>query len=101
MTNVLLFLAPCFIAGYICGRLDFIAALFGRQGVTTTGQKGFLRSSTAPAAKPNVEIDTRTFVNTIQTNDLVKTSKIDIGKTSVAQDDIQASVSKLAQLKGK
>ena len=55
----------------------------------------------APAAKSKIAIDERKFVGRVETDALVKMSENSIGKTTVAQDDIQASVSKLAQLKGK
>lgn len=100
------------LVGYIVGRLDFIVFLFkrGRLDVPVV-EAGPAAKSGGLFAKParedrilsplaGVEIDTSTFVGAINTDDLTKSSETSLGKTSVAQDDIGVSVSKLARLKG-
>jgi hypothetical protein len=88
--------------GYIIGRLDFL--VFLTRSANTTAAPVKPRSIfDSPEDKPKapLDIDTRKFVNPVKTDDLTKNVDTSLGKTTVAQDDIQASVSKLAQLKGK
>ena len=94
------------LVGYIVGRLDFLVFLTkcsdspAAATAATTKPRSFFDQ---PEAKPKaaLDIDTRKFVNPVKTDDLTRSADTSLGKTTVANDDIQASVSKLAQLKGK
>lgn len=96
------------LLGYIVGRLDFLVFLTkcsersvaASQSSAITKPRSFFDQS-EEKAKPALDIDTRKFVNPVKTDDLTKAADTSLGKTTVANDDIQASVSKLAQLKGK
>jgi hypothetical protein len=48
-----------------------------------------------------IDIDTRTVVTKIDTDNIQPGSDVELGKTTAQEDTINASVSKLAQLKGK
>lgn len=93
--------------GYIVGRLDLIYRVIRGAGGLLAGDAAkapkdfFAQQAAAQTTKTKIEIDDRKFVGRVDTDALVKTSENSIGKTTVAQDDIQSSVSKLAQLKGK
>lgn len=54
-----------------------------------------------PKAANKVEINNSKFVAAVKTDSLTKSNETAIGKTVTTDDDIQASVSRLAQLKGK
>ena len=103
--TALFLLCAGYVLGYIVGRLDLIygalrcAGLGGSDKPSTVSRDFFSQQAAAPKTK--IEIDERKYVGAVKTDNLVKTSEAGIGKTTVAQDDIQASVSKLAQLKGK
>jgi hypothetical protein len=92
------------LIGYVVGRLDFLVFLTKCSGAAAPAAvkpRGFFDQPDAKKATAPVDIDTRKFVNPVKTDDLTKAADTSLGKTTVAQDDIQASVSKLAQLKGK
>ena len=97
------------LVGYIVGRLDFLVFLTKcspTAAPTSAPASVFVKPRSffdAPddKPKPSFDIDTRKFVNPVKTDDLTKNADTSLGKTTVAHDDIQASVSKLAQLKGK
>lgn len=93
------------LIGYALGRLDLLVFLTKCRelGVATPSvakPRSFF-DQPEPKKSAAVDIDTRKFVNPVKTDDLTKSGDTSLGKTTVAQDDIQASVSKLAQLKGK
>lgn len=88
-----------FILGYTVGRIDGIKALLTKS--ETEKPVSFLQQSrTDLGKKKQVTIDDSTFVTDVST-DTLQRAHGEIGKTTVAQDSIDASVSKLAQLKGK
>ena len=95
------------LIGYIVGRLDFLVFLTkcsdAAAAVSPAAVKprGFFDQPDVKKATAPLDIDTRKFVNPVKTDDLTKAADTSLGKTTVAQDDIQSSVSKLAQLKGK
>jgi hypothetical protein len=96
------------LVGYIVGRLDFLVFLTkcSDTAVATTQTQVAVKPRSffdlpEETAKRALDIDTRKFVNPVKTDDLTKAADTSLGKTTVANDDIQASVSKLAQLKGK
>lgn len=90
--------------GFLLGRLDRLCR-------TGTGCDGALimesrKRSTAPNAAAQaraaaINIDDTKFVAPINTAGMARNEKIELGKTVEIADDINSSVSKLAQLKGK
>lgn len=101
-------LAACWAVGYALGRLDLIARLLLSR---TDAPETYLLASThkkqaraheeAKARVQDINIDERKFVAPISTDGMARNTKIELGKTTEIADDINASVSKLAQLKGK
>lgn len=94
-----------YVAGYVIGRLDLIYRTL-RLATSFMPDATNRRVGQAPkgpqnAAVSRVEIDERKFVVPVATDNLKKTAETSIGKITTTTDDIQASVSKLAQLKGK
>lgn len=85
--------------GYVLGRLRAIKCA----PISENRPRSFLRDATA---EPNtsataIDIDNRKYVTPINTSGLtLSTPENGIGKTSEMSDNIQTSVSKLAQLKG-
>jgi hypothetical protein len=102
---VFMLLVVGFVAGYLLGRVDFICArLATSRGENNTPQpKGFSfkPDSTPGTGKAAAVIDERKYVAPIKTDGLAKAADTTLGKTTTTADDIQYSVSKLAQLKGK
>ena len=103
-TNLLTALV-CALLGYIAGRLDLLLT----SGVVTQSkpQSFFAKTSRESESKQQVsrvaapDIDTSVYVGAVSTDNLVKSNNATIGKTSVTTDNINQSVSKLSQLKGK
>jgi hypothetical protein len=107
-----------YVAGYIVGRLDII---YGALRILVGIAKGAVetpsvqtpvmqtsaasrRFSVAPVVESpatRVDINETKFVAPISTAGMERTNDVALGKTTATQDDIGASVSKLAQLKGK
>jgi hypothetical protein len=99
-----------FVLGYLVGRVDLIwvklATSARHDAPYTPPQTNTLRAAMqdakAAAERPSkISIDNNTFVTPINTAGMEKTQPISLGKTIEKQDDIQAAVSKLAQLKGR
>lgn len=85
------------LAGYLLGRVDnLITAL--RQ---PERPKDFFRQQAETPSRAGVQIDERKVVSKIDTHSLQNVSQAALGKSTVKPDDINSSVSKLAQLKGK
>ncbi len=109
--TALFLLCVGYILGYVVGRLDLIWRAFSSfQKVERAGVSGFanherprdfLARDAEDRAKEKIEIDERKYVSAISTDGFVKNEKTTLGKTTASDDDIGASVSKLAQLKGK
>jgi hypothetical protein len=103
----LILLCGCFLFGYLLGRVDLLVCRSSQKDAAPTPQNFFTRvgqseNKTANTLKTAAaDIDTRVFVAPLTTSDMVKNSDVTIGKTNVVDDDINKSVSKLAQLKGK
>jgi hypothetical protein len=97
-----------YVSGYIIGRLDLIyrtLRLF-TSGISGASKQPDFFSKVAAEdksfhVKPKIDIDSSKFVSPIKTDNLAKTSDTVLGKITTTEDDIQASVSRLAQLKGK
>lgn len=97
-----------YVAGYIIGRLDLIYRTLRLFTYDTAGAKKptdfFARAAIeekVARAKTKIDIDDSKFVAPIKTDNLAKTNNTTLGKITTTEDDIQASVSRLAQLKGK
>jgi hypothetical protein len=72
------------------------------RGQASNAPQGFFAKTSSPERAHNatrIEIDERTVVSQIKTDTLQNVTQVQLGKQVVAQDDINASVNKLAQLK--
>lgn len=98
-----------FVLGYLAGRLDFIVGRLGESAGTahqSTLRSHLTRKTGAAGAgagfgAEKIDINSTTVVTNIDTAGMQRAGAKELGKTTVAKDDIQSSVSKLAQLKGK
>jgi hypothetical protein len=97
-----------FAFGYIIGRVDLLVYLLGEKeqadpvGFFQKNKPRALRENAESSAKAKVaDIDSSKFVAPISTAGMERTDTAALGKTTTTEDDIQASVSKLAQLKGR
>lgn len=88
-----------FILGYAVGRIDNIRDLF-RKEPTEKPVSFFAQVKSEAKQKNKLQIDDSTFVTDVST-DTLQRAHGEIGSTTVSQDSIDTSVSKLAQLKGK
>jgi hypothetical protein len=107
-----------FVLGYFIARMDFLYVVLKK--IHGEGSGSFIMESRVQsptsffekekqAAKVSdtkeklgkIDIDTRTVVTKIDTDTIQKGSDVELGKTTAQEDTINASVSKLAQLKGK
>jgi hypothetical protein len=87
-----------FVAGYLLGRMETILAAV--RGQSSNVPQGFFAKTVAPRPpRPQIEIDERKVVTEIRTDTLSKTQDIQLGKQVVQADNLEASASKLAQLK--
>lgn len=96
-----------FALGYIAGRVDLIVKSGRTVSETTQPPQSFFAKTgnvekeikKVKVAVP--DIDTSLYVGAVVTDNLVKTNAATLGTTSTTSDNINASVSKLAQLKNK
>lgn len=97
-----------FTLGYIVGRVNLLVYLLGDK--EQAGPVGFFQKNTPRALRENAEnsakakvadIDSSKFVAPISTAGMERTDTAALGKMTTTEDDIQASVSKLAQLKSR
>jgi hypothetical protein len=98
--NAVLLAAAALVVGYLLGRVDALLATLRGQSYNTP--PGFFAKKSAPQLNPaasGIKIDERKVVTEIRTDTLAKTQDIQLGTQIVAQDDINAAVNKLAQLK--
>ena len=86
--------------GYAIARIDEVRNAL--KGVPTTNVLSGLPfvGGSAPKAAAKVQIDERTYVTDVSTDDLEK-SYDEIGNATVTKDSVDGSVSKLAQMKRK
>lgn len=109
MTSVAyLCVAGAFALGYIVGRVNLVVALLAEK--QTQAPVGFFQKHKPQGPRENAEsanraagvaIDSSKFVAPISTAGMERKDTAALGKTTTTEDDIQASVSKLAQLKGR
>mgnify|MGYP003345137404 FL=1 len=107
-----------FVLGYFIARMDFLYVVLKKlhgEGGGSLIMESRVQQPTSffekekKAAKQaevkeklgKIDIDTRTVVTKIDTDAIQPGSDIELGKTTAQEDTITASVSKLAQLKGK
>ena len=90
-----------FAAGYLVGRVDLVICKLAQGPVSAGGFTFNRKTDNTGKVKTDVTIDESKFVTTINTDGFSKSSDTTLGKVTEKSDDIQASVSKLAQLKGK
>lgn len=102
---VVLIAQTALVLGYICGRLSHLT-----RSVKEAPQGFFAQN---PAAKPKlgndairpvvaqIDIDDRKIVSQINTDTMQKVTQTELGTKTAVADDINVSVNKLAQLKGK
>lgn len=97
-----------YAVGYTIGRLDLIyrtLRLFTSDASVSGKPADFFSKvkadDKAACVKTKIAIDDSKFVVPINTANLAKTSDAALGKITTTEDDIEASVSRLAQLKGK
>lgn len=109
------FVSGC-VFGYCFARLDYVYVRLREwhEGASQIPQAtGFFAQRMDKAARQStraektevvaekIDIDTRTVVTEINTQGIQKGSEVELGKTTSQQDNISASVNRLAQLKGK
>jgi hypothetical protein len=107
-----------YVAGYIVGRLDIVYGALrllvriATDATETPSTPVMQRSASSrrfstapsdtPAPKPaRVDINETKYVTPISTAGMENKATTALGKTTAVADDINSSVSKLAQLKGK
>lgn len=109
-----------FLLGYLFARLDFLYVVLRKiydygeggqalamqtraQQPTSFFEKEKKAAKTAEVKEKlgKIDIDTRTVVTKIDTDAIQRGSDIELGRVTAQEDTINASVSKLAQLKGK
>jgi len=97
-----------FALGYIMGRVNLLVSTLAEK--PPAGPTGFFQKNRPNALRENAEtksrapvadIDSSKFVAPISTAGMERKDTAELGKTTTTEDDIQASVSKLAQLKGR
>lgn len=109
--TTVLFIFGSFVCGYLIGRVDLLLGRTysrPRRRKTRPAQPaGFFTKQTSARETANTrkvtpvdDIDTRVYVTPISTSELTKTTAVALGNTSTIDDNINQSVSKLAQLKG-
>jgi carbamoylphosphate synthase small subunit len=104
-----------FVLGYFISRMDFLYVVLkkihgagslvmeSREKPTSffEKEKHVAKQSAVKEKLGKIDIDTRTVVTKIDTETIQKGSDVELGRTTAHEDTINASVSKLAQLKGK
>lgn len=106
-----------FVLGYFIARMDFLYVVLkkihgggggslimeSRETPVSFFEKEKKAAKQAEVKEKlgKIDIDTRTVVTKIDTDTIQKGSDVELGRTTAQEDTINASVSKLAQLKGK
>ena len=95
------------ILGYFLARLDAIYTLLRDQSNSAPSQpQSFFAKQKREQAEVEekvgkISIDERKFVSDIKTDNIKKVTEVELGKKTQQQDNINQSVSRLAQLKGR
>lgn len=114
----LAYLGGAFLLGYFFARLDFVYVvsrkIHGAGGTSLVmesraqqptsffeKEKKAAQQTAVKEKLGKIDIDTRTVVTKIDTDTIQPGSDVELGKTTAQEDTINASVNKLAQLKGK
>lgn len=93
--------ALLFLIGYLAGRVNSMYKLFQRNTSylgKPQGSKGWLTSDSKDKPTRVIDIDESKFVTDVSTDSFTSKHK-SLGKKTVSQDGIGASVSKLKNLK--
>ena len=100
-----------YVLGYIVGRLDLIARRLASADQAThsvgtpqwnAAKRARAGSNSAPAdAIAKIDINETKVVLPVNTTGIQKVGDVELGKTTVAADDVSAAANRLAQLKGK
>lgn len=101
---VVLIAQAALVLGYICGRLSHLtnSVKEAPQGFFAQNPVAKPRRATEPApAAAQIDIDERKIVSQINTDTMQKVTQVELGTKTAVADDINVSVNKLAQLKGK
>lgn len=101
---VVLIAQAALVLGYICGRLSHLtnSVKEAPQGFFAQNQVTKSRRQAEPAPPAaQIDIDERKIVSQINTDTMQKVTQVEIGTKTAVADDINVSVNKLAQLKGK
>lgn len=102
--EVVLGIQAAFVLGYICGRLSHLTSSVKEapQGFFAQHPVAKSRRAADPApAAVKIDIDERKIVSQINTDTMQKVTQTELGTKTAVADDINVSVNKLAQLKGK
>jgi hypothetical protein len=101
-------LAGAFVLGYILARIDALCDLVQKDKTPDSAPANFFSKKPARQQEEEVSnrvarvaIDERKFVSDIKTDNIQKVTDIELGKKTQQQDNINQSVSRLAQLKGR
>lgn len=105
LVQYLLLAFGAFALGYLIGRVDSLHARLhnlehgspARDFKLDKPKKWFTQDT--PAARQPISIDNSKFVTEVSTAGLEKPEDVALGEKKTVQDDISASVSKLAHLK--
>ena len=102
---VVLIAQAALLLGYICGRLSCLTSTVkaAPQGFFAQNPANKKRrvEDTTTADNVKIDIDERKVVSQINTDTMQKVTQTELGTKTAVADDINASVSRLAQLKGK
>jgi len=102
---VVLVVQVAFALGYICGRLSHVTSSVkdSPQGFFAQNSVAMPRAASPTTAAPatKIDIDDRKIVSQINTDTLQKVTQTELGTKTAVADDINASVNKLAQLRGR
>jgi hypothetical protein len=101
--DTVLIAQAAFALGYLCGKIGALTRPVKDE------PKGFFAQNTVKPRKPDasdsprqaVDIDERKIVSQINTDTMQKVTQVELGTKTAVADDINASVNRLAQLKGK
>lgn len=102
--ETVLVVQTAFALGYICGKLGRLTSTVKEQPQGFFAQNTVKSRRSEPAVETPrhaVEIDERKIVSQINTDTMQKVTQTELGTKTAVADDINVSVNKLAQLKGK
>lgn len=92
-----------FALGYLCGKISPLTRTIKDEpkGFFATNKAKTRTAEPEPVSGNKIEIDERKIVSQINTDAMQKVTQVELGTKTAVADDINASVSRLSQLKGK